>query len=349
MQHLFMKQVLLTTILFMGIFMTSCAPKVGRIITKSYQPTQENVEVNVYFNKDDIKTNVEALGIISAGDGGLTTKCDSLTIINLLKTETRKIGGDALYITEHIRPNFWGSSCHQMTATVLKTGGELTNDTVAAKLRPEIVETKVFKPQRVLSKFRLSADFGYGWRTAKMISGLDQASSSLLQQTKGGITPSVDFTYFINDNNGFGLLYNSHRANGSIFGAFEGGQIASIRLNTVINMYGSQYVVRAPIAEQWEFFCDLGAGYTTYDTEISIQNNKAFTSSASTLGSILGVGIDYKLSKKWAVGIQAKYFSGIVTSFQTTENGVTKTVELSKDEYEGLNNIQLAGGIRFNF
>ena len=53
MQHLFMKQVLLTTILFMGIFMTSCAPKVGRIITKSYQPTQENVEVNVYFNKDD--------------------------------------------------------------------------------------------------------------------------------------------------------------------------------------------------------------------------------------------------------------------------------------------------------
>ena len=344
-----MKQVLLSAVLFLGIFMTSCAPKVGRVITKSYQPTQENTTINVFFNKDEIKNHVETLGVIAVGDGGFTTKCDSLTIINLLKTEARKIGGDALFITEHIRPSFWGSSCHQMTATVLRTTGELTNDTIGVEYRPKIVETKIFKPERKLSKFRMSADIGYGWRTAKIENGLDQVTTSLLQQSKGGIAPSADFTYFFSDINGLGLLYNSHWGKGSIYGTFENGEIGALRLNTAINMYGLQYVARAPIPEKWELLFGIGLGYTTYYTGIYAQNTNVFKSRASTLGSLISLGIDYKITKNWAVGIQAKYVSGTVQSFQVTEKGITKTVELGKDEFEGLNNLQLAGGIRFNF
>jgi hypothetical protein len=43
-------------------------------------------------------------------------------VIEKAKTESRKVGGNALKITQHKTPDFW-SSCHRITAEVLKIEG----------------------------------------------------------------------------------------------------------------------------------------------------------------------------------------------------------------------------------
>lgn len=345
-----MKQLQFIFMLLAGMALVSCSPKVSKMITKSYQPVPENEEITIYFNQHHVTSNAETLGVAAAGDGGFTTNCDSLAIISLLKAEARKIGGNALLITEHIRPSFWGSSCHQMTATILRTTGAASEDSVPEiSYSPEITETKVFKPMRKLSKFRLSADMGYGWRTAKIQNGLDNVTLSLLKQANKGMTPSADFTYFFNDLNGLGIFYNSHSGNGSVFGTLENGEIGSLDYTSSITSYGLQYLGRVSPSEKWEFLVGVGAGYTAYLNALDMQKTNLIKSTGFTIGTFYSLGVDYKLSKKWAVGIQTKFFTGSIASFEVTEGGVTRTVQLSKDQFESLNNLQLSGGIRFNF
>lgn len=101
------------------LFLTSCSAKLTSSFQKTYLPLDYKEEVVVFQIGEEIPPNAEKLGTIKVGDSGFSIDCNYSTVIEKAKLEARKVGGNALKITQHKTPDFW-SSCHRISAEVLK-------------------------------------------------------------------------------------------------------------------------------------------------------------------------------------------------------------------------------------
>ncbi len=105
-------------LLFLFLF-SACSPKVNTQITKTYPTLSYNEEVKVFGLKTVIPSNIEVIGSIKIGDTGFTLNCNYQTVLENAKIEARKIGGNAIKITDHSFPDLL-SSCHRIKANILK-------------------------------------------------------------------------------------------------------------------------------------------------------------------------------------------------------------------------------------
>lgn len=110
------------SILLIGcvLILSSCTPKISTTISKNYSALDYREEVKVFGLQDPVPTNSEELGIVKIGDTGFSTICGWDVVIDKAKMEARKVGGNAIKITDHIPPSMMGSSCHRITAKILK-------------------------------------------------------------------------------------------------------------------------------------------------------------------------------------------------------------------------------------
>ena len=109
-------------IVFMLIFFSSCNPKVTTTISKSYTPLDYKQDVVVIGLNQSAPKNSEVLGQVKIGDTGFSKKCSYDIVVDKAKLEARKVGGNAIKIVKHIPPSMMGSSCHRITANILKVG-----------------------------------------------------------------------------------------------------------------------------------------------------------------------------------------------------------------------------------
>ena len=110
----------LTFLVGILLIVTSCSPKISTSISKNYAALDYREEVLVLGLNDPDPVNAEQIGTVKIGDSGLTTNCNLETVIDKARTEARKIGGNAIKITKHSPPSTFGSSCHRITANILK-------------------------------------------------------------------------------------------------------------------------------------------------------------------------------------------------------------------------------------
>jgi hypothetical protein len=104
-----------------GIFvLSSCNPIATTKIIKSYPPLGKEDKVVVFGLDDDFPEKYEELGKIKIGDSGVTVNCDYYVVLDRAKRAARKMGGNAIKITEHKLPTILGSNCHRIWATVLR-------------------------------------------------------------------------------------------------------------------------------------------------------------------------------------------------------------------------------------
>lgn len=101
------------------ILLQSCSPKINTQITKTYPTLGYNEEVKVFGLKTVLPQNIEIIGTIKIGDTGLTLNCNYETVLENAKIEARKIGGNAIKITQHTFPDLL-SSCHRIKADILR-------------------------------------------------------------------------------------------------------------------------------------------------------------------------------------------------------------------------------------
>jgi hypothetical protein len=110
-----------TALLFVSaILLSSCSPKITTSISKQYATLDYQEEVRVFNLDESVPYDFEELGIVKIGDTGFSTNCGWEVVIERAKSEARKVGGNALKITEHILPTMMGSSCHRITAQILR-------------------------------------------------------------------------------------------------------------------------------------------------------------------------------------------------------------------------------------
>jgi len=116
-----MKKVFRLALFFLALMLilSACSAKISSSIIKSYPPLDYDLEVMVLGLNDEVPFEAEHIGTIRIGDSGFSTNCRYDVVIDLAKLEARKVGGDALKIVKHHKPDLW-SSCHRITAEILK-------------------------------------------------------------------------------------------------------------------------------------------------------------------------------------------------------------------------------------
>lgn len=107
-------------LIFILTLLSSCSPKISKNISKNYPTLDYKQEIVVFGLNQSVPDNAEKLGTVKATDSGFTINCNYDIIINLLKQEARKVGGNAIKIIKHKPPTSMGSSCHRITVEVLK-------------------------------------------------------------------------------------------------------------------------------------------------------------------------------------------------------------------------------------
>ncbi len=109
----------IVTIVVLLIF-SSCNPKISTTISRSYPPLDYKQEVRVIGLREREPDNCEFLGQVKVGDSGFTSNCSYDVVIEEAMLEARKAGGNAIKIIEHRPPNVIVSSCHRITARILR-------------------------------------------------------------------------------------------------------------------------------------------------------------------------------------------------------------------------------------
>lgn len=102
------------------ILFSSCHPKISTSISRTYPPLDYKQEIVVIGLDQTEPDNAEVLGQVKIGDTGFSTKCGYDIVIDKAKLEARKAGGNAIKIIEHNPPTAMGSTCHRITAKILK-------------------------------------------------------------------------------------------------------------------------------------------------------------------------------------------------------------------------------------
>lgn len=145
-----MKNKIFILSIFTFVFV-SCGPSYPKIEVKvvetcSAPPTTGDIKI--YFSKEELPSDVKIIGTVSVTDEKRSADsklCDSLSVIQYIKEEVRKTGGNAAFVVKIIHPDYWGSLCYQMTASIIYTD-ELAqpceNDTIIRNINTKSNRSK---------------------------------------------------------------------------------------------------------------------------------------------------------------------------------------------------------------
>ena len=129
--------------LLMISFITACSPHIARNIQKYYPALANSAEVKVIKIDESIPFSYEELGTVTLGDAGLTgkSKCTYEALLALAREEAKRVGGDAIKITESIPPGWIRSGVTRSGVMVGVGVGYQLCHTLSVKILKEIKET----------------------------------------------------------------------------------------------------------------------------------------------------------------------------------------------------------------
>jgi hypothetical protein len=335
------------------IAVSACSPRIGSTVLKQYPALDVSETVSVYSRPQQVPAHSEVLGSVVAADAGATTKCDSSTMIGLVKEEAKKIGGNAVLITKHVRPSIWASSCHQFEGTILRVdpaGDTLPSDDLTAAAYLAEPESK----GRKLPRFTFGADGGVGWRLNRPNDQMPAIEKVIYNNLRFAPSWNAYADYFFSDHYGIRLSYQASHASASEYVTIydtEGDRtLASGKMNAYVQIsyVGPAFVMRGASKKQkWLYDVAIGLGYLHYKENWKFPNY-FITSSGSTVGALLSIGLEYKFAENWGFGFNLLETSGIMTQVNVNQNGAVRSVSTSANEGNGVARLELLFGVRFH-
>ncbi len=115
-----MKKIFVLLTVFVSFVLSSCSPRVSTDIRYAYFPIDNRQDIVVVGLQDSEPDSTEVLGTVRIGDTGFSTNCDYGVVLEKAKQAARKVGGNAIKITEHKPPSGQGNTCHKITANILR-------------------------------------------------------------------------------------------------------------------------------------------------------------------------------------------------------------------------------------
>lgn len=355
-------------LLIITIAFCSCSPKIRTSVSEKYEKLDDTYKVVVFNSKSELPSNFSKIGTTKIGDTGFTTNCDLVTILEKAKIEARKIGANALLITEHLYPNLLGSSCHRISADLLRI--ENTTDYI----QPEIVKDSiiladnsktvsndaviygpVYYGNSKTSKFLLLANVAQSFRLASSPDGLNSEQKEYLKKLKSGLSYDISAYYLKDDKTGFGLKYNVYKSSGTIRNqqiTIEDGTTfqGDFSDDITISFIGPSFILTEDQnARTGEANLELAIGYISYQNKSTIIDSPLKISGAN-LGMIGGMGYHFRITPYFLLGAQVNFAGGVLKKLKYKySDGSTETIKLEKEEFENLWRIDLAIGAKFRF
>lgn len=306
------------------ILFESCAPKVITRIMKSYPETAKAEQIRLFEINDTVPNSAEILGQIAVVDQGLSSNCRYDQVLLLAQKETAKNGGNALALTDHIRPSFWGSSCHQISGTML-----FMNDTIINKQSPN--PFLIAKEQEIVRRKKMEtptntihASVGYAFITSKFY--LPEGASG---NPKNGINWQVGYEWISKRGIGAGIIYSGYKSSFNDSGT---------NFNLYLQYIAPEFLLKQKVSEKLMVRESLGIGYFNYTEKAA--NNYGYTMRG--IGAHVNLGLEYLLTKHIGIGANL----GIISANFGKNN---QEYNYPENESIGIARIVLDAGARFYF
>lgn len=346
-----MKRIIYLLLIFVTSIVLSCSPKVATIVDKGYSPLVKTSKVLVLKETDQMPSNTESLGIVKISDSGVSTKCGYTTVIEKAKEEARKIGGNIIKITDHIKPNFFGSSCHQITALMLKTDD--LNNISFEKKNEEPLEAPITTNQEfnnLGNKFKIIVHGGYSYRIAKIDEDMSPLIKDYIKGIKSGFHIGADIIYFYSENRGVGLQYSLLKTSNRLSDitlTYEDGTSAygNLEDNISLSYIGTSYTSQLFFgANNNVFSYGVGLGYLGFNNE-GEDVGTMFKRQGATLGTNYTAGLEVPYTTNLSLSVKAGILFGLLNKSTITYVDGSTSID---DRKENLNRIDISLGLVCN-
>lgn len=299
------------------LLLTACSPKVITHISKTYPEVIPADSVHVVELGETVPNTAETIGRVAVVDRGFSNKCRYDQVLRLAQEATGKNGGNGLAITDHLKPSFWGSSCHQISGLMLRLS-DMEVDTLRVNPLQDVIDlghvvVKEQKEKRRAPASTFEASIGYGWITSKLY---DPDGKSL--GSKGGLEWKLSYEYTWSSGWGIGLQYSGFKT------SFPGGDM-------MLSYIAPEWVARYRW-NKWIMKAGLGVGVFLY--------HEPFYNSTG-VGAHVTIGMEYMIDTHWGIGVTANTVNGSLPD--------RSEVKLKDNERSGITRINVLGGIRYYF
>jgi hypothetical protein len=355
-------------LLLVTVVFCSCSPKIRTSVSEKHEKLNEIDKVVIFNAKSELPSNYSKIGTTKIGDTGFTTTCDLNTVLEKAKIEARKSGANALLITEHLYPSTFGSTCHRITADLLRIEniGDynkplMEKDSIQLIGNTRVVSDKATSSNLInyggsgTSKFLLSANVGQSFRVASSPDGLNSQQKDYLKKLKSGLSYDISAYYLKEGRTGFGLKYNVYKSSGTIYNQqinLDNGTIVTgdFSDDITISFIGPSFILTEDEhARVGEANLELALGYLSYQNKSTIIGNPLKITGAN-LGMIAGMGYHFRITPHFLLGPQVSFVGGVLKKFKYKHpDGSTETIKLKDDEFENLWRIDLTIGAKFRF
>ena len=250
-------------------------------------------------------------------------------MLSLAVKKSAESGGNALRIDQHKEPNVWTSTCHRIWGSMLLLPDSLVNiDAVSAIQKAELnkdteladmTKEQISRYERAVNnpKNVLSADFGYGIVTSKIVTDRRE------YKNKGGF--SADLTY-----QHFWTMFGVGADISYFHTSFDEG------FDVDLLYIGPNFGLGLKLGEKWRYDVMVSLGYGNYK-----ESTWGLSHNEGGFAGKCGMSLEYMCSKNIGIGIKLNAFS---MSLKRPDG-----FNLNKDDFYGIRKTDILGGLRFYF
>ncbi len=195
-------------------------------------------------------------------------------------------------------------------------------------------------------RIHISLDGGWSYRIAPVTENVTPEVKSYIKGLKSGYNLSGNALVHFNKLIGAGIdlslsKYQNEENNLDGYTNISG----NVTISYIAPCAGFRFIAK----EKHIFLLTASIGVLIYKEEQQF-DWQHLEMTGTTLGIRAGAGYSYAITKNIAAGAKVSLISGTLYSYDQRINGGRKQkIRPEEDEYEGLSQFTLTGGIRFNF
>lgn len=302
-----MKYILLCIII---VVLSGCSPKVFVARTQYYPPLGLLDSIYTLTAEDIAPKNAELIGSIDITDRSYSAQSRFREIIRQAKEETRKMGGNILHITEHIRPGINGKSHHQLSGNILRISSpELTiTKTPVKNQKNPTIDNNITTDKKKLPTFDITVNGGYGYAPTINPELSYEMKESKNLMDRGGFW-NVIFHNYPDRNFGWGVNYSGFRMHTTS----AQGPVNDWDIMPLYTYIAPQISYKLLFSRNGMLRIDAGIGYMRLDYCMHPIGYKAGKLAGNTIGYNALIGIEGRIKKHIGIGLD---FHAIYSSFK---------------------------------
>jgi len=158
------------------------------------------------------------------------------------------------------------------------------------------------------------------------------------------------FAYFFKKQFLYGIGLNFHHFGASYETYAQNlttGQSGVLKVNDRIMYFGPAFMMQGALREsKWIFDLSLGIGYLKYVNKYNFTDENIKLTGA-TVGFLSQIGLSYKITPEWAIGIKLITIDGALSEYTLNKNGQITNEKYEDNQREGLAQFGISLGIRY--